>query len=466
MRSHHSLVLVAALAACHGATPAPAPAPMSTQQPAVQGVQPAYLHPDFWIGRLANADRLVLNRSAIEHQNQVLLTQDRSVYDLQHLPAALTQEQVRGWVAGLSREPTRQLWDVHGDSIPPARIADWMASIQLDAIPASQPLRFALITQRANLRTFPTRTRVFSSPGNTDIDRFQETALFPGMPAVIVHESRDGQWWFVVSQNYAAWIEKQYVAEGTRDQVLGYAAKEPFLVVTGAKVHTVFTPEEPRVSELQLDMGVRVPEVTDWPAGRTVNGQLPYTGHVVELPVRTASGGLEIVPALLRGTADVSRGYLPLTQAALLTQAFKFLGERYGWGHSYNGRDCSGFAGDVYRSFGVFLPRNTGDQAVSPALNRIGFTQADGRDRRFAVLREAQPGDLVFIPGHEMIVIGHVGDVTYIIHDVTGVSYVGPDGAVVRVPLNEVSVTPLTTLASRPDRLWVDAITAIQRIRP
>src|SRR3546814_16455484 len=64
-------------------------------------------------------------------------------------------------------------------------------------------------------------------------------------------------------------------------------------------------------------------------------------------------GSLRIVPALLPRTADVSADYLPLTHANLIRQAFKFLGERYGWGHSYGTRDCSGFVSEVYRSFGL-----------------------------------------------------------------------------------------------------------------
>ena len=107
---------------------------------------------------------------------------------------------------------------------------------------------------------------------------------------------------------------------------------------------------------------------SDWPAEKPVNGQHPYTAHVVELPMRAADGSLHFTPALLPRTADVAADYLPLTRANLLRQSFKFLGERYGWGHSYNARDCSGFVSEVYRSFGVQLPRNTRDQGVSPAL--------------------------------------------------------------------------------------------------
>src|SRR3546814_3966393 len=96
-----------------------------------------------------------------------------------------------------------------------------------------------------------------------------------------------------------------------------------------------------------------------------------------------------------------------LTRANLIRQAFKFLGERYGWGHSYGTRDCSGFVSEIYRSFGVQLPRNTSAQSVSPALNRLAFDAGDSRDKRMAAASGLQVGDLVYIPGHVRRVIGH-----------------------------------------------------------
>lgn len=464
MRYRGVVISLALLAGCRAATPGLSP--LAIPDHGVIGVDSAQLDPGFWVRLQSRPDRVILTPTAIADQNRAMLQQDSSLYDLERLPTALTQAEARKWVAGRSQAPTRQLYDEHGDSVTPAQVAALVAAAQIEVIPAEQPLRFALVTDRADLRTFPTRLRVFSSRGNTDIDRWQETALFPGTPVVLVHESRDKRWWFVVSQHYAAWIEKAHVAEGSRDQVLGYAHKTPWLVVTGATARTVFTPEQPAVSELRLDMGTRVPVLADWPANHPVNGQNAYTGHVIELPIRTAAGGLELVPALLPRTADVSSGYLRLTPGALLAQSFKFLGERYGWGHGYDGRDCSGFVSEVYRSFGVDLPRNTGDQEVSPALkNRVAFTAADGRDRRLAVLQDAEVGDLVFIPGHVMMVIGHYRGVPYVIHDVTGVGYLGADGNYVRVPLNGVSVTPLTPLMANAERSFVDRITSIQRIR-
>ena len=450
------------LAGCRSA--APRPAPLAAPLSGVIGVTEEQLSADYWVRRAGAARRVVLPAAAIAQQNRALLERDSSMFDLERLPARLSGDMVRGWVTRLSRAPTRQLYDERGDSVTAAETAALVVAVQPEAVPAEVAVRFGLVTRRTDLRTFPTARRVFSSRGGTDIDRWQETALFPGTPVAIVHESRDARWWFVVSPTYAAWVPKTHVAPGHRVVVLGYAASEPYLVVTGARVRTVFTPERPAVSEVELDMGVRLPLAQARP--QTVNGQNAYAAHVVLLPARGNGDSLALIPTLVPRSADVAIGYPPLTAEGLLRQSFKFLGERYGWGHSYNGRDCSGFVGEVYRSFGVELPRNTGDQATSPVLNRIAFTSADSRAARLAAVRATHVGDMIHIPGHTMMVIGHVDGEPYIIHDVTGVSYRGADGAVVRVPLNGVSVTPLVTLASGPDATWVDRMTGIVRVRP
>src|SRR5688572_25394455 len=211
----------------------------------VIGVEDAQLDPAFWVARLADADRVVLDRDAIAAQNARLQRLDRSIHDLEALPATLPREQVAGWVGGLSRRPTKPLFDERGQPVPVATIDDTVANANLDAIAAQQPTRYGLVVHRADLRAFPTRLRVFTSSNDHDIDRFQESALFPGDPVAIVHESRDGQWWFVVSPRYAAWIEKRHVAQGKSADVLGYTRKAPYRIVTGATARTLFTPEEP-----------------------------------------------------------------------------------------------------------------------------------------------------------------------------------------------------------------------------
>lgn len=469
-RLRHALLTASLLlAACATASPPPAAAPvaaLATDTRGVPGIQSAQLDPEYWVRRQAQADRIALDRAAIAVQNERLQRIDPSLHDIEALPSSLDGSQVKQWIGGLSKRPSKALYDEQGREVPAKTLDALVKDLRLAAVPATQPTRYGLVVHRADLRTFPTLLRVFSRQGDTDIDRFQESALFPGTPVAIVHESRDRHWWFVVSPLYAAWIEKRHVAAGAKQAVFDYTRKTPYLVVTGATARTVFTPEQPQVSDLQLDMGVRVPLLREWPPDQPVNGQHPYSSHVIELPIRDKDGSLRFSPALLPRTADVSGDYLPLTRANVLRQSFKFLGERYGWGHSYNTRDCSGFVSEVYRSFGVVLPRNTSDQSVSPALNRIAFGENDGREERQAAMRDLQVGDLIYIPGHVMMVIGHDNGMPYVIHDTNGGAWLDKDGRRVSGKLNGVSVTPLSVLMFNDEQTYVDRITNIQRIRP
>ena len=465
MPMQQPLLATLAIALALAVTPLPA-RDASPAQHGVIGVDDTMLSAEFWIARLAHPDEVVLDRAAIAAENANLLRMDRTMHDLHALPKVLPRKLVADWIDALSERPTRPLYDVAGKQVPPQTLDALVANLDLGAIPEQHATRYGLVAERADLRTFPTHQRVFDERGDTDIDRFQESALFPGTPVAIAHASRDGRWWFVVSPRYAAWIDKNRVAEGPADQVLGYAERAPYRIVTAATVDTVFTPEQPALSRLRLDMSTRVPLAADWPADKPVNGEYPYTSHVIELPLRGADGALKLAPALLQKNADTQADYLPLTRANLLRQAFKFLGERYGWGHSYDARDCSGFVSDVYRSMGVLMPRNTRDQSVSPGLDHHLFTAADDRAARMAAAHALEVGDLVYIPGHVMMVIGTQDNEPYVIHDTSGIAYRRPDGSMARVHLNAVSVSPLLPLQFNESQLYVDRMTSIVRIRP
>ncbi|MQS40313.1 SH3 domain-containing protein [Xanthomonas translucens] len=429
-------------------------------------LQASQLQADYWIARLPAAAPPLLDAAQVQAFNAHLLRHDAAMHDLQALPDRYSAAQVRAQVLARSAPPTRTLYDTRGVVLDAAQLTALQSALALDTIPAQVAPRYALVVRRADLRTFPTRQRVFSSRDDHDIDRFQESALFPGTAVAILHASGDGQWLFVLAPNYAAWIERDRLAEGERDAVLGYAQRTPRLLVTGARVLTAFTPEVPTASQLSLDMGASLPLLQDWPAQQTVNGQSPLAAYVVQLPLRDAEGRLRLAPALVPRSADVATAALPATQRTLLLQAFKFLGERYGWGNDYAARDCSGFVADVYRSLGIALPRNTGDQARSPSLTSVPYVAAAPLAQRRQTLSQLQAGDLVYIPGHVMLVIGHDRGATWVIHDIAGASYRDASAQLQRVHLNGVSVTPLEPMLLSDGTPFIDRITRIRRVRP
>ncbi|MEO6170556.1 MAG: SH3 domain-containing protein [Lysobacter sp.] len=422
----------------------------------------ALLTPEYWTAKMSAPAKVLMVSDAITAQNRRLFELDSSMHDLRKVPDQLAAAEVRGWIDGLASRPTTPRWDVDGNEISAARIGELFANTATKTIPAQQTTRYGLVVERADMRALPTALRMFSQRGETDIDRLQESALFPGTPVVIAHASADGEWLFVVSPRYAAWVEKNRVAEGSRAQVFDYLDNAHYRIITGGVEQTVFTREEPRVSQLQLDMGIRLP-LAKHRADQPINGQHPYTSYVLDLPVRNGDGSLAFAAALLPRRADSAAGYLPLTPANLVQQGFKFLGERYGWGHAYDARDCSGFVSEIYRSMGVELPRNTSAQAISPALSHITFARGDDRATRLAAVARLQVGDLVYIPGHVMMVIGHHAGMTYLIHDTNGGRYRGADGKLVSMALNGVVVTPLEPMMFNETESYIDRMTSIVR---
>lgn len=461
-----SFCLVAALAAAPVLAdkgPDPVPVPPSG---IIGIVNNAMLGPDFWIRQSTQPEHVLLDAAEIRSHNANLFKVDASMHELHALPAQIDRATITGWIKDLSQYPKRKLYDAKGQPVPDSLLDQLTDALALDAVPEQQAARYGMIVQRAALRTFPTDTRVFTSTDDTDIDRFQETAEFPGTPVLIANASRDGRWLFVVSPRYAAWTHRENVAEGSSADVLAYAGRSPHRVVTGGTVRTVFTPEQPAVSQLQLDMGIAVPVLSDLPPDQPVNGQSPYASHVVELPIRKDDGKLAFSPALIQRVDDTQDDYLPLTEANIIRQAFKFLGERYGWGHDYDGRDCSGFVSDVYRSMGVEMPRNTSRQAISPGFTHQAFGDKDSHEARLKAAMALQVGDLVYIPGHVMMVIGKLDGAPYVIHDTSGISYRDGKGGMRRVKLNEVSVTPLLPLMYDDKHTYVDRMTSIVHVRP
>lgn len=459
--------LVLLLAGCASAPRAPAAKGVSQtpSSPVIPYVTTAQQTAAYWAARIDTPHRAMLDAATIQAQNARLLASDPSIHDLRAQPARMSGSDVKAMVGALSKSPTRSLYDLQGREISPATLQAWQRDVAMETIPAQVEVRHALVTERADLRTFPTATRVFSRVGDTDIDRFQESALFPGTPVLVLHQSRDRDWVFVLSKRYAAWMRSEQLAVGPADEVFGYADRQPWLIVTGARVETVYTPEAPQISRLSMDMGTRVPLRSDWPDDQTVNGQLPAGAYVIDLPTRGKDGQLRIAQALLPKSVDVATDYLPLTPDRLLSQSFKFLGERYGWGHSYDARDCSGFVSEVYAGFGVQMPRNTSDQGKSAAFNKLDVPATMTRDERMAMVKTLAPGDLVYIPGHVMMVVGHEAGLTYVIHDTPGVRYRDAKGQSNHYPLNAVSVTPLEPLQSGEDALYIDKIYSIQRMR-
>ena len=88
----------------------PAAARLLAPASGVVGVTDAQLSPEFWLMRLPSPNQPLLDRAAIDGRNALLFQSDKSMHDLNALPASLERAQVAGWIGDLASPPSKALW--------------------------------------------------------------------------------------------------------------------------------------------------------------------------------------------------------------------------------------------------------------------------------------------------------------------------------------------------------------------
>lgn len=422
------------------------------------------LHPQYWQKKVLGETKMAMNSLQITTFNQQLFATNPNMVRPLSMPNTLNKASLLEKIGAISQVPSSARFYDNGEQLSPADYQNYLDNLNLQAVKAVNKVTFALVSQRSVLRTFPTYDRVFNAQMDRDLDRFQETGVFPGEPLAVLHQSADAKWALVQNYNYLAWMPIKDLAIGDKSQIERFVDVNDFLVMTGAKVMTSFVPNEPGISQVQLDMGVKLPVVDPKEQALELYGQSTAGSYQVKLPVRKADGSLEIQTAFIGRTQDVSLGYLDYTPQNVIAQAFKFLGERYGWGHDYNGRDCTGFVGEIFKTFGILMPRNSGQQGKGEYGTNFRFDNSSAMAAKLEVINNMQVGDLIYIPGHVMMYLGNENDQPFVIHDVKGLAYWTTEGDFYQGVLNAVSVTPLIKLHLNESTRYVDKIYNIKRI--
>jgi len=238
--------------------------------------------------------------------------------------------------------------------------------------------------------------------------------------------------------NYRGWVKACDIAIAKdKEEVFDYLYADDFIVITGNHVRTQSNPYDDDVSEIRFDMGTRIPLEKDMPD--SLANQSTYGNYVIKLPSRDDKGNLVFKDGLISIKEDVHHGYIPYTRANVLNQAFKLIGDRYGWGDSFNGRDCSSFIMYVYKTFGFALPRNADEQEKCTGIAHQ-FSDDMSLIDRIETFKNIKPGAALYMPGHAMMFVGMDGGMPYIIHDFTGYGEKIGDKYDF-IPVNEVMVT-------------------------
>ena len=360
--------------------------------------------PEFWIDRIADPDRTILNDKQIRQFNTQTANIKKLIYPPEDYNASYSGE----WVGDkLARQyaflAIRSFYDEKGKPVADNLLSSLWENCAFDTIPNSAKTRFALTVRYANHRLAPSRLTLLKKPDQRYFDRNQNAALDIGTPLAILHQSADKKWYFSLSPSSYGWISADDIAFTSQENMLHFSRSRNFIVTINPK-NALFS--RGRYDDF-VRMGVR----------------LPYLGRLgdeaqVQIPKRGGGGRLILHTATLK-YSDIHLGYLRYTPRTIITQAFKFLNAPYGWGGMFGEQDCSKFIQEIYSTVGITLPRNSGDQelAARPVITFKNHTE----ERVAELIRTGKPGStLLHLPGHIMLYLGSYHGVPYMIHTVWG----------------------------------------------
>ncbi|MDO9084287.1 MAG: SH3 domain-containing protein, partial [Humidesulfovibrio sp.] len=316
--------------------------------------------------------------------------------------------------------------------------------------------RPAITTANTSLRVLPTIRPGFLKPTRPGegfpFDYWQNSGVWAGTPLVVTHLSADRAWALVETRYAGGWVRVADIAYVDEAFMARWTAL-PLLAVT-----------RERAPVFGLANGPANGSARENGKGQALGGRESFLFHgrigtVLPLVAEDASGYTALAPA--RGASGLAQSMtvrIPKTDAATMPLAAtprnlgrladQMLGQPYGWGGYLENRDCSALILDLYAPFGIFMPRNSSQQAK--AGESVSLRGMAGPDKEALLLARGAPLlTLLSKPGHIMLYLGQTkiegqnGGRAAMLHAIWGLKTLDESGVEGRVVIGRTVITTL-----------------------
>ena len=439
-------------------------------------VEMSMLKPEYWIEQTRDAEKIILNKEEINRLNGESFRQMKSkgfeewLYNLEKYPKKIIKDKLLNTMrtySSIEVFPSKTCYDIHSNKIPETVKKEVFYQANFDDIPDEISVKWGMLVKREDIRAFPTDTVFAEEPKTIDFDLFQLTILPAGSPVVILHQSKNGKWFYVQSMIYKGWVKRENVALAkNKKDVFDYVNSDKFLMVMESRIETEPNPFIKEISNILFQMGNKIPLIEfdkipeSIPIGN-LHAQSAEGCYVVKIPIKDKDGYLQFKLALIARSNELCEGYLPYTRGNIIRQAFKLLGERYGWNGMFVRGDCSQFIMNIYRTMNIIIPSYTKMQEEGASEKSIKFSGSI-KDRE-DILNQLKPGDPIYLKGHVVMYLGKAANNYYIIHSGAGYGIKNEDGSVKPVTVHGVFITEVHQLLMNGEKSYLEAFTTAQK---
>ena len=159
---------------------------------------------------IENLDNEILKTSEeIESINKEIFEKSGTMFDLKNIKE-VSKDKILSYINSYSLPSVPKYND---DKIVSKEDKEnILANRNLEQVKTQTEIKRGIIVKRANLRSFPTNIHFYDLEGVENFDSIQETELLVNTEVIILNESKDKNWYFVLSPTYYGWVLKENIA--------------------------------------------------------------------------------------------------------------------------------------------------------------------------------------------------------------------------------------------------------------
>lgn len=262
----------------------------------------------------------------------------------------------------------------------------------------------AITVRRTDVKALPTSSAFYRDPRKTGegfpFDYNQNSALHINIPLYISHFSKDKRWAFVRASYAFGWVKTSDLALVSSDFIKTFQNGNYAMVVK----------DNLRLYHKNKDVSLV-----------KVGALFPISDNQRYIVAsRDSKGRAHIEKVKVEKPNIIAQKPLPFTAKNVAMLAKEFYGEPYGWGGSYECRDCSATTRDFLGAFGIFLRRNSSKQAQDG--ESISIKGLEKYTKKKKIIQEAEPfRSLLYVPGHIVLYLGEYKGEPVIMHTYWGI---------------------------------------------
>ena len=267
----------------------------------------------------------------------------------------------------------------------------------------SQP---AITLKHTNLRLYPSSDGIYYDPRRTGegfpFDYSQNSSVHINTPLAISHYSLDKQWVYAQTSFASGWIKVEDIAFVTPNFQTQFRNNDYSITV---KDNLNLSDDNGHISLVKIGSIFPIdPETKKYLIAKKDEKGYAYLSKVTV-------NDIDII-------AHKPIKFNPYNIAYISKQ---LVGEPYGWGGGYETRDCSALTKDFFAPFGIYLARNSRQQANN-GNEFISLKGLNTKTKQQTILANAKPfRSLLFVPGHITLYLGEQKGEPIILHNYWGV---------------------------------------------